>query len=255
MAIKLNTDSVRAACAGSDRATVFGYAHCNYQGVQDFLSMHAAECGLVKAAAVAPWHIHASQNQIFKTELTNIVCENYLDNGHPPIKVLFCIDTNAVPLWRDLGGNSIAVEYIPSPTHFDPEAVTSKQAQVACYRDISCIGKDGTLYSAKPSLERANSLFTHKELRRAYKLCTDEALPEKFREVARRTFQFVRVEIQPEADAWVLELKPVPSPWESPRWDALWKQRKEQPRTSLPDPHPWRERVLEVISPRVRSKL
>ena len=244
MTIKLDTNSARAACAGSDRTTVFGYAHCGYEGLQDLLSMHTAECGLVKAAASPLEHIQGSH--FYKTVLTNIVCENYLDRSRPPIKVLFCIDTNATSLWKELEDGSIHVGYVPAPSRFDLEAVVSKQAQVACYPRIS----------STPELRRANDLFTHKELRRVYKLCTDEALPEKFREVARRTFQFLRVELQTEGDnSGRLQLKPLPSPWESPRWDALWKQRKETPRTSLSDPHPWRERVLEVISPPVRSKL
>lgn len=81
------------------------------------------------------------------------------------------------------------------------------------------------LASKNPEL---NKLFTHSEMRRAYKLC-EEFEDEEVRAVAQETFKFVRVEIDNDVDSegefYFLQ---VDAPWKREGWSEAWKLRKEQ---------------------------
>jgi len=70
--------------------------------------------------------------------------------------------------------------------------------------------------------------FTHSELRRAYKLCC-ELEDEELKEIAQKTFKFVKVKIIDRNYG----LESIPAPWENRNWAVTWAKRKETHRILL----------------------
>ncbi len=164
-----------------------------------------------------------------KAALVNMVLENYQSQitGKKMVPIIFCIDitNNRFPLTS--------------------EDVLSKTKTIL---------KNGTTSSL------ANDLVTHKELRRAYKLCHDPMMPLKFREVAKESFKFVRVEEIRRDELSNLEisitLQPTSAPWEAKNWDNQWAMRKSlsHPATKKKTAN-WRKEVLAVIDPSYSKSL
>jgi hypothetical protein len=73
-----------------------------------------------------------------------------------------------------------------------------------------------------------NQKITHKELRRAYKLCEEFEDPE-IRQIARQSFRFVKVINLDDGDR-TLEL--LPAPWQHKDWDTTWSKRMKAPKLS-----------------------
>jgi hypothetical protein len=119
--------------------------------------------------------------------------------------------------------------------------------------------------------------ITLKELRRAYKLCSDPSLPEYVRTIAERTFKFVKVVVLQSpgkamessegagaiAPTTTYSFEPIKGPWQSmdkKSWDvalAEYKLKKKEPTpctdklTPAPKKEskelPWRPQLLEAI--------
>lgn len=72
-----------------------------------------------------------------------------------------------------------------------------------------------------------NTLITHAEIRRLYKLCTDETIDKEVREAVRENIRFVRLKIGKKKTF----LKSIPTPWEDPQWKDELAKRKDHKRT------------------------
>lgn len=76
--------------------------------------------------------------------------------------------------------------------------------------------------------------ITHSELRRAYKLLTDQSIPAAVRQVAKETFKFAHVIIK---DDQAVDIIPAFAPWEGTNaelWQAIWNAKK--PKIKKTDP-------------------
>jgi hypothetical protein len=174
-----------------------------------------------------------------KTGLVNMILDNWVrwkikKGAITPI--IFCID-------------SVHMEKLAFQWRATPETILSRTA------------KD-------PKKALYNSYITASELRRAFKLCTDQSLPESFRRMARATLRFVRVHekrIREQHDiikntkkhlvcdrikTQTFHLELLPAPWEganAKEFARLWKKRKETTRTTTQTKPCWRKQVLAII--------
>lgn len=78
-----------------------------------------------------------------------------------------------------------------------------------------------TLCSRDPNMPH----HTHKEMRRAYKLCCEFENPE-IRNVANETFKFVKL-VRSKAESSAYEMQEIDAPWKSREWAEAWAKRKE----------------------------
>lgn len=116
---------------------------------------------------------------------------------------------------------------------------------------IFCIDTSNNKFSitAKNILDKnqkSYKLVTHTELRRAYKLCYDPYIHPALREVAKKSFHFVKVE---KINNTEIQLKALKAPWEAPDWDAYWAARKNQTKTTFqPKRYNWRLQANDFVS-------
>lgn len=73
--------------------------------------------------------------------------------------------------------------------------------------------------------EKMNIRVTHKELRRAFKLCYDDHVDPRIQNIAQVTFKFVKV-TRFNNETYTLE--EIPAPWKDPTWPDEWAIRKAQ---------------------------
>jgi hypothetical protein len=134
--------------------------------------------------------IPGSGGNSYTAALVNMIFENYYRSvlGLSLLPILFCIDIDHNS--HNLPtGELIAVRGIPST--------------------------------------RGHPIVTVSELRRAYRLCYEENLPERFRAIARRSLVFVKV--HPCTCVWGngYHLEQIPAPWDPPQLQAFtqaWQQ-------------------------------
>lgn len=216
--------------SNTDAVMVYGYRHCYYSVVLKLLG--AAGLETMSYEKVAPReggfdrsqleYTHTKPSRQMKAALVNIVAENYfmVKDASPGEKVsltriIFCIDTNFA-----LEGEKIQ--------KFEPANFASKTKKI--------LTENGEVNS--------NDLYTNKELRRAYKLCTDPNLSEDLRAIAKKTFLFVKVSVQQtDAHNYVLRLEPLPNLSAMIRWEQYRECRKSGAENESPasrDPMPWR---------------
>lgn len=78
---------------------------------------------------------------------------------------------------------------------------------------------------------KSKGYFTTKELRRAYKLCFDPSLPEEIKQMAQKTFIFVKVNKGSEENKTETSFEVIPPPWNDPstkkKLDERIRQRKK----------------------------
>jgi hypothetical protein len=89
---------------------------------------------------------------------------------------------------------------------------------------------------------KLNRVTTHKELRRAYKLCSHEN--SAIREVARETIKIVRLR---RTDSGTYATDQIAAPWESPEFAACWEARQKLS-TSKPKENSWRVQLDRQIA-------
>lgn len=143
--------------------------------------------------------------RLCKSKLVNIVLENYKSQreGKPLIPIVFCID------------------------------VTNNEYPLFTRAILS---------RTDPANQRGDKLFTHSELRRAYKLCYDEKVDPAICDIAKRSFHFVKVERAPQTKE--LKLQRIQAPWEAADWEKHWAMRQDTAKTlSSEKPHNWRQQA------------
>lgn len=92
--------------------------------------------------------------------------------------------------------------------------------------------------------DRFNDQFTHKELRRAFKLCTHENA--SIAKVACETFKFIKLKHLGE-NIWDAEL--TKAPWADTQFAVYWKQRKQLSNPTLDNSElNWRNQLASEIS-------
>jgi hypothetical protein len=235
MSFDLNYKSVTNICKNSDQVMVYGYGHCKY----------------VEVAAA-------------------------LKSSHSPIKKVF--DVNIGKNTSDLGARITAdshtlidqVDITPimgleypgvhkqcareckaALTNLVFENYKRKQQGLPIIPVLFCIDIDGNPFPISvenmTSKQAAlNSLITHAEVRRAYKLCC-KIEDEQLRKVAQETFKFVKVKKGGKPNQGVEHfLEEMDAPWTNRTWDGNWEARKQlsQPAVKV---YPWRTGLLASI--------
>jgi hypothetical protein len=233
----LDDRSLRLFC-DANAAVFYGYSHCHYGAVSKVVERDMPDVINLSLEDVAPRgggyspgfqmvYQGSKVSRQMKAGLVNVVADNYsiLKNASAEeevrlTKVIFCVDTNFNPDGKD----------IPK---FQLDNFLSKT------KKVNTVDGDRNV--------NVNDLLTNKELRRAYKLCTDPMLSEDLRETAKKTFLFVRVNIQADEDRnCVIHLEPLKSPFESIRWVQFRECREVGEETQSPrskDTYPWRSQL------------
>lgn len=246
MSFNLDFDSLDRICENRDEIAVFGFQHCLYTPLSNALEKRVTriyDCAVgnqdLDLGFLASPRTGRRIQQIdtgaddveegsskycsrnCKASLVNIVVENYRreQQGEAIIPILFCIDKkdNHTPLTSEnLLTKTKVIEV--TPTH-----------RLAM-----------------------NEIITHCELRRSYKLCNDEDLPEVIRDVANRSFKFVRVidtrHKEGEREEIHLSLEHIEAPWRTPDFNDHLAERKSLSVTPPPlKDHDWRRQVTDIL--------
>lgn len=237
--------SVSDVLGKSSTAMVYGFQHCRYTQVSDALeshvnvsrvydcslgndydptdgpkqrrlngeSIHQVDSGMRELQTKGKSFETQDCNRKCKSGLVNYVLENYRQSkvhGKEISPIIFCIDIQD----KD-GGN--------------PHPLTSE----------NLLSKTKTVRVSRAMTLEMNRIVTHSEIRRAYKLCNDPTVDPEIREIARKTFKFVKVnenrqefaidrgltvdrEIRVQYD-----LEEIPAPWAAGDFQAHLDTRKE----------------------------
>lgn len=195
----LSSQSVQELCPGP-RAMVYGFKHCKYIEVRRFLSEFFQKKIFTEQFESPEFHVYGPirdgkvQQHLAKIALTDMIFENFL---------------------RTLG------------------KCTQAHSQGPIIPVIFCIDIDKNpfpltsenLCAKKPKL---NKLITHSELRRVYKLCYDPSIDERIREVAKKSFIFVKLVKSISGKENEYDLQRVPAPWENTEFGKQFEKRKLQ---------------------------
>lgn len=122
---------------------------------------------------------------------------------------------------------------------------------------IFCVGAEDF---ASPTAEeicsketKLNCRVTHKEIRRAYRLCYDPQVDEEIRKVAQKAFVFIVVDSE---NLWQNpngSLTLISAPWEDPRWIKFFNKRKLQEKQN--DTHvDWRSVLADEVARHRKEK-
>jgi hypothetical protein len=151
-----------------------------------------------------------------KAGLVNLVFENYkrIKQGLKPIPLLFVID------------------------------ITNNRCPLTSENICSKTKTKGVTQTFSISM---NSVVTHEELRRAYKLCNEKDLGKEINQVARQTFKFIKVfQNGAENEFGIVEIA---APWDKPDWATLWERRMIESAHSIdPQKHCWRMQLKSLAT-------
>lgn len=174
------SDSIRAVLGDIRELHVFGFAHCLYSQICEAL------------LSETPRKIEAFTNKLLEADVISLM------HLSPPYQrktlcksaLIYVVFHN---FQRYLAGRP------PIPLIFS----IAREDEVSLRR-IDWLTKDPT-----------KKLYTASEIKRAFKLCFEEALPPIIREIARQTFRFVKVK--------AIDTTPLSITLIEPPWDDSWK--------------------------------
>lgn len=231
----LDVDSVKAICKGSEQVMVYGWRHCKYLDVIRILrEMSSKEGSPVKK--VFDWNAGS----------TTLIGDDPRTLEGRKINLIAYQRSSETPQITSrpckTGMTDLVLENV--------KRLREKRAPIPL---IFCQDIDGNPHEFVPTdmiskNANFNNAYTHKELRRAYKLCTHEN--EEIRKAALQTFKFVRLKnVSNETYA----LQPIDAPWETPYFSEFWKVRKGLS-TSKPkaDNENWRKQ-LETLAKKTET--
>ena len=257
----INDSSIHHVCGGSELAAVYGFQHCYYDQVKKALESHP------QIKRVYDLSLGENRPAYFRfldkeriTRLDGSLLEQ-IDSG---------ISEETDP---PLDGVRMATRQCKaSITNLIVENLKRAHAGKECIPIIVCYDKDNNhipplveniLTKTKkiqltPTFEiDLNSVVTHSEMRRMAKLCNDPHLDERIKEVARRSFKFVRVNEMgretiktPHGEEIHVnyEFRQIDTPWADPEFDRHLAIRKQLPRrpNALPKIVDWRAQINAV---------
>jgi hypothetical protein len=232
--IKLNYASVSDVCGESNQVMVYGFGHCKYLHLINELAKGKGqikkvfECSIGNDSTLPGLKLDKKYLTTLEgREIQQLKCEEpWYDFDDEKIQnEKFCtrscktgtIDLVLENYKRILDDLPIipiifSVDITDNPFPFDPKRVSSKE----------------------PSL---NCLVTHSEMRRCYKLVTDENLTDEIREVSLRMIRCIKLNLGADEEYTLTKIEPF---WNHPEWECAWKERMETKSTRIKK-HPWRE--------------
>jgi hypothetical protein len=124
------------------------------------------------------------------------------------------------------------------------------QAKLPIIPIIFVVGKDDLKLDTNSLVDRNSSLyksFTNREIRQAYKLCSDNKLSKEIRDIAHLTFAFISIKTNSKTDPEKFNFTKFPAPWECFDWERQWKGRIEtKPKSFHPKFFLWREELIKL---------
>lgn len=244
----LHMETLVEICDGADHVMVYGWTHCGYEMVIAHLNVESEsehfpiQRIVTHAVGDFLWDDDSSASlEGRKLNVLRFKRANYQEaehqNGNEPI------------LEQQDIRHSLQRECKTAITNVVLENYKRKKEGLPLIPVLFAIDIDGNPTPLRvdhmTSKEHGfNDQFTHKELRRAYKLCTHENTP--VRKVACETFKFIKLKNIDENE-WDVEL--IDPPWAHPQFAERWAQRKKLS-NSVPkaDQFDWRKQLAGEIS-------
>jgi hypothetical protein len=222
--IKLSLPSVKAICGNSDQVMVYGYGTCLYKEIAKILRK-----ALSPVKKVFDWRIGqeyiVDDSMLMTTEKTEMQRLDVDFDHSATSRACKAALTNLV--FENYKRKSLGLPLIPVIFALDIDGNR---------RTL----KTTSFTSKHPSV---NTIVTHSEVRRCYKLCEKFANP-MLRQVAQETFKFVKVK----KDREEYRLEQISAPWKSADWSEEWAKRKGvRAPTAKTNSHPWRKGLALAI--------
>lgn len=215
--LSLNVDFLDTLPEGTNQIMVYGWAHCKYQDVECFIR-EMAEDREIPIRKVFNNSIGCSPDAFLSSYATTLESRqlNILAFEEPST------DRQAT-----------ARQCKTALTNLVLENYKRMKDGLPVIPLLFCIDIDGnpkpwSIETITSKEESCNKQITHKELRRAYKLCTHEN--SKIRDAAKATFCFIKLKYLGDK---TYALEPTASPWEDSRaFGECWEARKAKSKTS-----------------------
>lgn len=226
-------DSVMSICKGANQVMVYGWSHCNYVFAAEVISMATTISFL--NFPIKKVHNHLIGDPDSRDRRTthegrklNLIAYDKSDYTHGIGRMCKTAITNLV-----LENYKRAKEGLPLiPVLFCIDIVNNP--------------KPWSIQNICSKAPENNKQITHKELRRAFKLCHLEN--EEIRRIARETFKFVKVGEK--------GLEAIDAPWASPDFARYFSIRKtlsnSKPKT---DSYNWSKQLIAQIAVYDASKI
>ncbi|MEI8300119.1 MAG: hypothetical protein WCG10_00715 [Chlamydiota bacterium] len=219
--INLDQDSIKAICGDSQQAFVYGFGHCKYVLMEELLLQPGSSIAQTFSGDRVSPHSYATTKTIEGRNFEII----YSSDNLPRVGV-FCKNGLASVVVENLRRQSEKLPRIPLLFFIDIDG-----NEYSGPTPISVTTKEPTF----------NGLYTHAEIRRAYKLCYDPAIDPEIQSVARKTFEFIKL-TKIADNTYGLEKQQ--APWEQVGWDDAWVKRQEVSVSTEKEPKEnWRYQV------------
>jgi hypothetical protein len=223
--------SVLAITKEADQVMVYGWGHCNYTEVSQAIRVMSREDDFPIKAVYG--------NQMGYPTRYDVECSMTLE-GRKMNQILFDDSDSDYQMTARICKTALVNLVLENYKRIKE----GKQVIPTLF----CIDIDENItpYSAERicSKERGmNIQITHKELRRAYKLCNHPNAA--IREAALATFKFVKLVDKGPSYA----LKEIAAPWEDESWKEAWGKRKLQSSTvEKNEEFPWRKQLADLVA-------
>jgi hypothetical protein len=230
-AFTVDPKSVIAITKEADQVMVYGWGHCNYSEVSQAIRAMSREDDFPIKAVYGnqmgyptPYEVEGSMtlegrkmNQIFfdisdsDYQMTARICKTALVN-------LVLENYKRIKEGKSVIPTLFCIDIDDNPKPFSSERICSKERGM-------------------------NIQITHKELRRACKLCNHPNAA--IREAALSTFKFVKLVDKEGSYA----LKEIAAPWEDESWKEAWGKRKLQSSSvAKNDEFSWRKQLVDLVA-------
>lgn len=226
-------DSLKKICGESNQVLVYGFDDCEYEKVYAFLSKNSKVKGF-PIQRVFNWALGMSSiADIAPKEVTTL--EGRKMNWFPSKEG----DQRDTTRHCKAGLANLVMENYKR-----------KREGLPLIPAIFCLEKDGDFLKFETEdmttkEAHLNSLVSHSELRRMYKLCHDKEVPERVRAVAQETFKFVRLKY---VERNKYALAEIDAPWKSDKFPALWRERMDKSTSRRKEEYyDWRKKLIEEV--------
>lgn len=216
MAIHLDFDSASQICGRTKQVMVYGFQHCRYTQVSTALKSDASPFSKVFDCSIGGPFAHPN----VLTTLEGSVIER--------IKIPLLEQDDAV---RELK------QYCKAGlTNIIMENIKRSKAKLPLIPVLFVVDIDNNKHTLHPETisSKTHTFVTLGELRRAYKLCNDPGLLPEVKEIANKTFKFVKTkERKPEEVKGVgsakssFSLQQIKPFWAHAEWNKHWDKRVE----------------------------
>lgn len=228
MAIKLDYESVSQITENSNQAVVYGFQHCRYTQVTEALKNETSPIKKIFDCSIGgPFADISVMTTLEGRKLEQVRIPN-LDR-HDVVRELkqYC----------KAGLVNIIIENIKREKEGKP---------IIPVLFVTDIEENTHPIRSETIASKENTFVTMGELRRAYKLCHDPNLHLQVREMAQKTFKFVKVGHLSQSGVTEYYLSPIAPFWMALDWEKAWDHRKVQ--STIKPNQFWRQFLNRIAS-------